>query len=329
MKYTSSFNYFVSILHFLAEQGIKPHQALSALDMTDFDQNDLQQRIPLSQYSQLLDFSEKTLKQPLFGFYLGQDIKSADFGVLGYLVESSKNLTEAINALLRYDQLVADIGQAHFEQTERLARVSWLPYQACSRQVALRNMTAWVVITRKLLAPNLTAKQINFTDSWSAQERQVLTDWFQCPVICQAENNSIEFPKHYLKLSFHSANPQLFSSLKELSEQQLSSFTQETNFSNRIRSLLISKPLLFNCHIQDIAYSFNLSTRQLQRKLKAEKTSFALLIDQEKQRRASQLLGKKAIGEIAQICGFNEQSSFNKAFARWYQCSPSQYLKRQ
>ncbi|MBO9489716.1 AraC family transcriptional regulator [Endozoicomonas sp. G2_1] len=336
MTFSSSANYFLSILNFLEERGASTCDALAAIGLDDFDlsvhgrgdQDNNQQRVSFDHYDQLLRYAESQLEQPLFGFDLGKDIKSADFGVLGYLIESSSNLTAAISSLLKYDQLVANIGHAEFVNEGKFSRIYWQPHQACSRQVILRNFTAWVAIARQLLGTGLAPAKVSLTNNWSLQEQEELSDWFACPITFGAKKNYIEFSSAYLKLNINSANPMLYASLEKLSEQQLAQFQQHNGLTERIQTLLISKVELFDCQIHDIAQLFHISVRQLQRKLKAEGTSFVKLVDQERQRRAQQLIGRESIGTIASKCGFSEQSSFNKAFARWYQCSPSEYIQR-
>ncbi|WP_448550825.1 AraC family transcriptional regulator ligand-binding domain-containing protein [Thalassotalea montiporae] len=376
MEFTSSTHYFLSILHFLERQGIPPKHALEQVDLVGFDLNDNEQRIALKQYSDLLAFAEQELAHPLIGFELGKDIKSADFGLLGYLIESATTLADAVDVLLKYDQLVANIGQASFSQQHKLARISWQPFEPCSRQVVLRNFTAWLASTRQILGRELSPTRVCFQDSWSSAEQQCLVNWFGCPVLVNCDSNSVEFPTAYLKLRFQSANPSLFTSLAELSKQQLAQITalndnQDTKqgisqtFSSQVTSLLAELPNLTDCSITTVAQQFAISTRQLQRKLKAEETSYAELFDRERKTRAEALLNqfigqkpienklfknnqadnqqtanniqpidkqnmsKLSIGDIAAECGFNEQSSFNKAFHRWFSCSPSQYIKSQ
>lgn len=327
MQYSTSFTYFTTILHFLSSHDISSEQALAAIDWREFNSDDSQQRVPLEHYSNLLAYASIKLNQPLVGFYLGKDIKSADYGVLGYLIESSKNLNEAIDALLKYDQLVANIGKTRLKQCGKSTQITWHPHKPFNKHVILRNFTGWIVTCRQLLGQRFYPKSISFTETWSAPEQAILRTWFNCSLSFNAKHNCIEFPSAYLNLQFRSANPELYASLELLSKRQMSQFQHQQSIVERLQALLASKPDLICCQLQEVANSFHLSPRQLQRKLKQEQASFTLLLDKERQRRVSLALGQQPMGNIAAICGFKEQSAFNKAFTRWYQCSPSQYLK--
>jgi AraC-like DNA-binding protein len=323
-------HYFSSSLDYLETLGLNSHVVLSAINFKEYNDEQVQQlapRISLSSYNALLDYAQHTLNEPLFGFKLGQQIRTADFGVLGYLIESSDNLASAIAALLNYDSLVADIGKAQFEQQHDIAVIRWIPHASCNSQVILRNMTAWVGVIRQLLNSQLSPSRIYFTQAWSHAETKSLASWFNCPIETNAEYNQIEFPSSYLALPFKTDNTQINSVLKQISEQQLSRFKSQQLLTEKINHLLMAKNELDDCNLIRTASALNMTARTLQRHLRREKTSFAELIENERKRRLQLYIGKYSLSTIATKLGFNDQSSFNRAFKRWYGYSPLYYLK--
>lgn len=80
---------------------------------------------------------------------------------------------------------------------------------------------------------------------------------------------------------------------------------------------------------EDIAVELGLSKRTLQRRLSAEKLSFKDLLDLYRQEQAMLMLqnGDLDMANIAYALGYNEQSSFNRAFRRWTGLSPSAWQK--
>jgi AraC-like DNA-binding protein len=303
---------------------------MSAINFTEYSDKQTQQlapRISLSSYNALLDYAQHILNEPLFGFKLGQHIRTADFGVLGYLIESSDNLSNAISSLINYDSLVADIGKAEFKLQEGVAIIRWLPHSSCSPQVILRNMTAWVSVIRQLLNPKLSPSNISFSLTLSCTEKNILAKWFNCPVEINAEYNQIIFPSSYLTLPFKTDNLQINIVLKQISEQQLSRFKSQQRLSEKIGNLLIAKSDLEDCSLIRTANILNMTVRTVQRHLKLEKSSFAHLLLTERKRRVLLYIGKYPLSTVATKLGFNDQSSFNRAFKRWYGHSPLFYLK--
>jgi AraC-like DNA-binding protein len=323
-------HYFSSSLDYLETLGLDSQGVLSAINFNEYNNKKTQQlspRISLASYNSLLEHAQYTLNDPLFGFKLGQQIRTADFGVLGYLVESSDNLASAISALLSYDSLVADIGKAQFEHQKDIAVIRWVPNPICSSQVVLRNMTAWVSVIRQLLDPELSPRKICFTHPWAQTEKNILANWFNCSIETNAKYNQIIFPSSYLALPFKTDNIQVNLVLKQTSEQQLSRFKSQQLLTEKINHILMAKNDLENCSLILTASALNMTPRTVQRHLKREQTSFAYLLECERKRRLLLYVGKYPLSTIANKLGFNDQSSFNRAFKRWYGSSPLYYLK--
>lgn len=322
--------YFSSVLEYLEKNGINKNTALSAIHFEHCDEVNLSgknNRVSLTHYNALLSFAKDALSEPLFGFYLGQDIRTADYGLLGYLVESSENLTTAINALIQYDTLVADIGTVKFSENHQFAEITWIPNHRCNEQVVLRNMTAWVAVIRQLIGVQLSPTKVSFDHHWNAEQAAVLSAWFHCSITGNCKTNRIQFPLSYLTLPFRTENRNIHQMLKQESEQELDHLREQEKFFDKVNQFLMAKTDLQECDLKNTAASFHLSTRTLQRRLKEDQVYFSQLLDQERQRRLKLHLGKLSFGQISTELGFNEQSSFNRAFYRWYQCTPLNYLK--
>jgi len=323
-------HYFCSCLDYLEAKGLASKVALSAIDFNEYTNKQSQQlapRISLKSYNALLGYAQQALNDPLFGFELGKQIRTADFGVLGYLIESSTNLASAITALLNYDSLVANIGRAKFEQQKTRCKVTWVADPQCSSQAVLRNMTAWVSVVRQLLNPELSPSCVYFSTHFSNTEQHRLTNWFNCPVKAGASFNQIEFPSNYLTLPFKTDNSQINAMLKQMSEQQLSQFKSQQLLSEKINHILMAKHDLQDCSLLRTAAALNMTPRTVQRHLKKEKTTFAVLLEAEQKRRLLTYIPHYSLNKIAFMLGFNDQSSFNRAFKRWYHCSPRQFIK--
>jgi AraC-like DNA-binding protein len=324
-------HYFSSCLDYLETFGLDSERVLLSINFNEYNNNKTQQlspRISLDSYNALLQYAENTLNEPLFGFKLGQQIRTADFGVLGYLIESSNNLENAISALLTYDSLVADIGKTEFEQKNCIAVIRWIPDDSCSQQIILRNMTAWVSVIRQLVKPNLSPTAISFTQALTDKDIKVLSIWFNCSIETNAQFNQIIFPSSYLKLPFQTDNAHIYRVLKDVSDQELSRYTSQQLMTEKVNQILIAKNDLEGCSLIRTSSALNMTARTLQRHLKLENTSFSHLFATERKRRAIIYIGQKPLSDIATKLGFADQSSFNRAFKRWYGYSPLLYIKQ-
>ncbi|QTL35630.1 helix-turn-helix domain-containing protein [Pseudoalteromonas viridis] len=325
MENTLDKNYFSSVLLYLERQGVTCGDAVAPTRGAEFEQVN---RVGLAEYEQVLQFGAQQTCDPLFGFHLGQQIQSADYGVLGYLVENCENLNQALMALLHYDQLVASIGQAKFHHQGDWAVLDWLPNLQTTRHVILRNMTGWVAMVRALLTQPVAPEHVSLTCSLNANEASQLAHWFGCPVVGSQPHNQIKFPRAYLSLPFRRANSAMHEALQRLSDKALVQLQQHHTLATQIRIMLAASADLGQCQLDAVAGVLNKSVRQVQRQLKQCHTSYSQLLTEERMRRAENLLGTLPLAELARELGFNEQAAFNKAFKRWFGVSPGKYHKR-
>jgi len=328
---TTSQRYFSSALDFIEQCGITPLVVLQAIDFEEFSRYRKQQRVAAHYYCALLDYGKEALNDPLFGLRLGNDIHHYDYGVLGYLVESSENLAVAIQHLLAFDQLVANIGQTEFRIEQQRATLRWTPQVQCSEQVVLRNMATWLATTKQLLGEHMpeddqAPNHISFCHPFTTAQREEMIQQLGCQILVNQPFNEIVFPSELLSLTFRSENPQLHQTMVAISQQELSELHANHCLKDQIIALLQRKPDLQDCSLIQFANVFHMSPRTLQRQLKKTDCHFATLLDDERKQRTLKYIGQMRLGDLSLLLGFNEQSSFNRAFKRWFNCSPRVYL---
>jgi len=85
----------------------------------------------------------------------------------------------------------------------------------------------------------------------------------------------------------------------------------------RVEALLL--PILHTrgANIDTIAAKLGYSRQTLFRKLKAEGTTFAKLLDGLRREMAMQFLNDKTVSETAYLLGFSDRATFSRAFKRW------------
>jgi AraC-like DNA-binding protein len=84
-----------------------------------------------------------------------------------------------------------------------------------------------------------------------------------------------------------------------------------------------ANPLL----IARTARRLGMSSRTLQRRLRAAGTSFSDLLRRKREVRAVGMLcqGERSLAEIADALGFSEHSAFSRAFKRWTGVAPARF----
>lgn len=283
------------------------------------------QRVPMEIYLQGLDAAATAEQNSLWGFTLGQNITSAEYGLLGYLVESCNTLQSALDALLQFDKTVADIGEIQFIHEGNLATLIWLPYFH-NRHAVLRNMTAWVATVRRITGKQLTPQCIYFQDSFTERELLTLASWFGCEVKASQNHNSIAFDVAFLAMSIVTRNELVNNHLFLATKEAKQSYTHQGAWLSELQPILHSADL-HNFTLSFLAKELCMSTRTLQRRLTLKNTSFSQLVDDERKRRFQQFSHSMRKQMLSDLLGYSEQASLNKAVKRWFNLSPSEYVR--
>ncbi len=85
-----------------------------------------------------------------------------------------------------------------------------------------------------------------------------------------------------------------------------------------------------NCTQDDLASALGLHERTLQRRLKAEDTSFEALRDDVRRELAQSYLAQKnvSLAQVAELLGYAEASAFTRAARRWFGQTPREVRRR-
>ena len=136
--------------------------------------------------------------------------------------------------------------------------------------------------------------------------------------------------KNTLNLPVFLADPKLLETIENLAKSLLDRLYPTNIWTDKVISL-ITKLLAGGekTEIKTIAVNLEVSARNLQNRLKEEKTSYQIILDQVRKEVALNYLSQKkvTICDIALLLGFSEQSAFNHAFKRWSGLTPGQYRK--
>lgn len=130
---------------------------------------------------------------------------------------------------------------------------------------------------------------------------------------------SLVFAEQDMQLPFLTVNPALWSFFEPTLRQRLSELDHNARVSDRLRSALIEALPAGESAMAQLSRRLGLSTRTLQRRLQAEGTSFQRTLDAVRMDLARHYLTQSSMssGEIAFLLGFEDPSSFMRAFQGW------------
>lgn len=158
-------------------------------------------------------------------------------------------------------------------------------------------------------------------DGWNALEAKI-----GFPIRFGAAENQIIFPKALLDRPLPGADPFNHARLLKLCEQFAEEMAFETTPVSRLIAVLEGATSL-TVSLSDVAKELGYSERGLRRQLDRSGTSYRILLDQVRERRARALLSgtTQPIKAIAGTLGFESSSNFARSFKRWTGLSPKAF----
>lgn len=153
-----------------------------------------------------------------------------------------------------------------------------------------------------------------------------LTEYLGCPVKFGQEKFALIFNKVVLDLPIIVVNKELLPVFEDYMNEIRLSEEQLNKWSDSVRRYIMHSLSASDLSLDHVAERFNMSKRNLHRKLKEECTSYQQILDNLRIELSRKYFKKKIpLTEIAFLLGFESQSAFNKFFRKHFQVTPNQF----
>lgn len=292
------------------------------------------QRLPLWQVLKWVQQLQALDNRPGLGIRLGQAMRPKAFPVLGYAAMSAGTLGDAIAQLLRFEQLVWDVGTAELVQRGEVSLIrqrTRLPDSLPPMLIEM-SLAGWVSVGRELLQDHPRLQQealpteVHFRAPAPA-DTSVYDDFFRCPVLFGQRDNAVMFPTSLLAEPTRDADPLMQQWMQQQGERLLQNYRHELNLSNEVRAVIARQLQQGEPDPVKIAAELGMSDRQLRRKLQDNGRSLQELSDDIRRELALLYLQQPQLSlvDIAFMLGYSEQSAFNRAFKRWTGHPPGRF----
>ncbi|MNO71996.1 HTH-type transcriptional regulator VirS [compost metagenome] len=254
------------------------------------------------------------------------------FGVFGAAVRCASDVRVMLDCLCNYF-VVCCQGVEVTCQIEG-QQVS-LQYQTTDPTVIQRRQDSELAIARfhclmrqlidKAVAPRSVEFEHPLPDDISPHK-----ELFGCPLSFDCATNRIVWPAEILDLPLISADQRLFRTLLPALEEQRKKRLASSDLPSRVTQAIAANLPSGRIGQDQIAQSLHMSTRTLQRRLQLLQLDFNELVEEIRRHQALDYVANSArnITEIAALLGYNETSSFSRAFRRWTDVSPKQYRQQ-
>ena len=312
-------------------RGVNRAELLMQADISPDTLAETEGRVPVSNMSRLWALAVNTTGDDAFGLSVPNYITPTTFHALGFSLMVSSSLRDAWLRTQRYYQIVSnalEIQIQHGEDESALCYVK-IPGKEYAKEAIDAFVATMVKLSADITAGNAQPIKILLERTKPAQSDQFKAS-FSCDVYFESKRNEIYYKNEDLDRVLTTANRDIALKNDEVVQSYLARLLQQS-FSKQVTEKIITLLAMGEPNQQLVANELNISSRQLQRKLKDESTSFRGLLEDVRKDLAKNYLAKpqQSIIEIAFQLGFQDPSNFTRAFKRWFGVSPTAFRRQQ
>lgn len=334
-SYTVAGSTVAALLGYVKARGVDLSAALTPYGLTmeallkpDF-------RVAVETAEALWILAADRMKEPDFGLRFAALLDLDGFHLVGHLAASSTNVGQAIDRVVEFSRLLHDAGRTESERIDGEVHLfpgcRGLP-KAPPNQIAEFNTASTVVLIRFITGrPEWKPNEVRFFHPSPADVRPHRALFGVAPKFNQAETELV-FPEKDLALPVRVSSPSSIGQYLESYARTLLGQLPEKHDDLRdqvLRALISSLPT-GGLTIEAAAQRFAMTPRTLQRRLAETNDTFSELVDEARLTTAQHYLAddKLTLGEISYLLGFNEPSTFHKAFRRWKGVPPGAWREQ-
>lgn len=309
--------------------GAEPNRLLRRSGIDPRLENEPDSYVPFGALCDLLERTADETGCDSFGLRLSSRQGIESLGPVGFAMQSSANLRDALVEYQRF-QSVHMLG-ARGELRESTGVAYWFYHVDEPGLLGTRQKVAQAVglacnIFRGLLTTGWRPSRIDMAQSPpvdAAEYRRI----FGAPMAFNAESDCITFPAEMLERPIERSNPELRRLLDRYLTEMQSGIAEDR--AEQVRQAIRSCLSRQACSIVDVANMLAVAPRTLQRQMSASGASFSQLLEEVRRETALRHLAdsRMPLTQLAAILGYSELSAFSRAFRRWHGQSPQQWQR--
>lgn len=318
------------LMHHLERQGVSAEALMKQHGISLERLSDPGYRIPSARTHALLDQAEQTLGEPSLGISMARHSEYSAFGGLGLALAAGGNIRAVLTRITRFHGLLSDVivSRLHNEGGELGIVFERRGEHEPHPQAIIFVMASIVRMLRFRLDRGLNPLSITVPSSLDDRRRDALRRYFRCPVKA-SDDYRLSFPGASSGDQLDASDTELAALLESTLSRRLVR-QDNTPLGMRLALWLEDRLPEGEPSLAEAADAFHTSGRSLQRKLKAEESSFQKVIEDTRRALVERHLMSPGMSltQLTFLLGFADVSSFSRAFRKWYGVAPSRYREQ-
>ncbi|MEY4763560.1 MAG: hypothetical protein RI907_233 [Pseudomonadota bacterium] len=310
---------------------IDPGPVVAALGLSSLDGDLTGIWVSPEQVTDALHIAGRLCGDPHIGLHIGQELRPANLGQLGYALISCTRFEDGLALFERLQGLVCTTLTTEHRVRGDVLESRWRPLTTLPRDVQFWSFTVVcrLAFARWVCGRRLVPLHVAMPCPEPADPRPLL-DFFGCPVQFDAPEAMERVPAEWLQLPNPHADPAMHQLMSALTAQQWTARGKDQASVLPVLQQHIAMRLqqgelpMLDTLAPELDGSLGLSARQLQRRLAEQGQTFKDLV--EDVRRAQVLHELRhtqlPLAEVARRAAYAEASSMHRAVKRWTGLTP-------
>lgn len=281
--------------------------------------------LPADEYFRLWQAIDDEADDPRLPLRIGTEIPIEGFDAPMFAALCSPDLNTALRRFADYKRLLAPMA-LHLEATPEGTRVEleWLEKTLLPPHVLVlmelvffvhfaRTATRTRIRPLEVRSPNLPADVATFSDFFGVN-------------VAKSQSASVLFAAEDAQRPFLTANEQMWRDFEPTLKRRLSELDHTASMSERVHSALLELLPSGTTSVDAVCKKLGVSSRTLQRRLSEESDTFQAILNRTREALARHYLKRPELTatEISFLLGYDDPSSFFRAFAAWTGTTPEQ-----
>jgi len=260
---------------------------------------------------------EAELGDPNLPLMIEQAFSPASFSPTIFAAAMSPNLNLAASRIAKYKRLIGPARHTvAIDEDRTTITYQWPAGVEPPPTLVLSELLFWVEMARTGTRHRVTPLAV------TAPEPPANVEAYRAYLgieVTQSDIQSVSFSARDASRGFLIANEAFWDAFEPTLRQRLSELEVDAAASDRVRAVLLELLPVGRTTMAEVASELAMSTRTLHRRLKAESQTFQQILDSTREELARHYLSSPSLSapEISFLLGYEETSSFYRAFQSW------------
>lgn len=312
----------------MRKRGVELPRLLAGTGLSWTQLLDANRGLSFSQVRSLILAALKLSGSPLLGMEVGESLPVSAHGQVGYAAMASKDVGQALEVIVRYSALRANLLEMRLISGEEVSCVQMRErFDLGDVRIPILEATSVLLVQVLEALVGYRLEQMEYRVPYPAAPwHAAYASRFAGTIVFDAACMEVRFPSALLAQPCLTADPLAYAAARRDCEQALAQLALEGDLLQQVRARLQGREDAYpGC--DEMAAELHMSARTLMRRLKQRGTSYQELLDEVRKERAQWFLSHTSmpVEAIAERLGYLDTSNFGRTFRRWFGVSPKEF----